>query len=68
MIHYVAYNPDTGKISGRIRLANPAQAEGMNYLLEITESEWNAQPEIHKKVNLETMTLEDKEQGARSGE
>jgi len=59
MNHYVVYHPDTGKIGGRLRLANPEQAANLECLLEITEAEWNGQPEVYKRVNLETMMLED---------
>lgn len=62
MKFFIQYDQGTGEIKSRLHASNTSNAfPVMGYqLLEITQAEYDATPEVHKKVNLTTMELEDK--------
>ncbi len=61
MICVVTYEPATGRITGRVRTTNAEilQHYPPSYVI-VTDDEFNAEPELHKKVDVETKKLVDK--------
>lgn len=56
MIHFVTYDA-TGRITGRIKSSDGKIVEHYERHIVVSEAEYNAEPEIDSKVDLETKKL-----------
>lgn len=61
MIYIIVYSPNDGQITGRIRSSNINIMKHYDYAIRIDEVEYQAKPELFKKVDLEKKILINKD-------